>query len=123
MLRYELMFLAGGLLVTGLGIPLAQRRIGPNRWYGLRVPATAANEDVWYEANAATGHDFVVLGILQFVLAALPIIATIPEPIYVGVNLVAIVLGALVVTTTGVARANRLLREQTGGTPFERRRS
>lgn len=105
------MFLAAGLVVTLLGIPLKQRRIGPNPWYGLRLPATAASESVWYDANEATGRDFVHLGIIQLVIAATPFVATIPEPIYVGANLVAIVAGAIVVTSVGVSRANRLLRE------------
>jgi uncharacterized membrane protein len=111
MLRFELMFLAAGLLVTLLGIPLMQRRIAPNPWYGLRLPATAASESVWYDANEAMGRDFVRLGIVQLFIAATALIASIPQPIYVGANLVAIVLGALIVTSSGVARANRLLRE------------
>jgi uncharacterized membrane protein len=115
MLRYELMFFAAGLLVTGLGIPLKQRRVAPNPWYGLRLPATAASESVWYDANEATGRDFVRLGIIQLFIAATALVATIPQPIYVGANLVTIVAGAMVVTSVGVARANRLLRESRNG--------
>jgi hypothetical protein len=111
MLRFELMFFAAGLLVTGLGIPLKQRRVAPNPWYGLRLHATAASESVWYDANEATGRDFVRLGIVQLVIAATPLVATMPREIYVGANLAAIVVGAIIVTSVGVARANRLLRE------------
>ena len=65
----QILFAALGLLRIVIGRPRALRRIGPNRWYGLRVPATFANEKVWYEANAAMGRDLIALGILLTVLA------------------------------------------------------
>lgn len=34
----------------------------PNRWYGLRLPATFADEQVWYDANAVGGRDMMLLG-------------------------------------------------------------
>lgn len=39
-----LVFPALGLLLAALGWPMATRRVPPNRWYGLRVPATFADE-------------------------------------------------------------------------------
>jgi hypothetical protein len=48
----QILFAAFGLLLTVIGGPLALRQIEPTRWYGLRVPATLADEKVWYEANA-----------------------------------------------------------------------
>jgi len=57
-----------GVVFVGLGIPLAQKRVAPNHWYGLRVPATLADETIWYEANARTGKDLLWLaGIVLFV--------------------------------------------------------
>ena len=56
-----------GLIFVGLGIPLALRKVGPNGKYGLRVPATFADESVWYDANAAVGRDLIVAGVIQFV--------------------------------------------------------
>ena len=46
----ELLFPVVGALLALLGWPLAARRIGPNRWYGLRVPATFADRRVWFDA-------------------------------------------------------------------------
>ncbi len=40
----QTMFPLVGLLLIGLGWPMAARRVPPNRWYGLRVPATFADE-------------------------------------------------------------------------------
>jgi hypothetical protein len=37
-----------GSLFVALGIPLMRRRVPPNGAYGLRVPATCADEQAWY---------------------------------------------------------------------------
>ena len=69
----ELLFPVLGLLLLALGWPMAARRVRPNRWYGLRVPATFADETVWYDANAVTGRDMMILGAAIVVVAlALP---------------------------------------------------
>lgn len=44
------------LLIIGLAIPLIQRRIKPNMWYGFRTPTTLKNPDIWYEVNEYTGR-------------------------------------------------------------------
>jgi SdpI/YfhL protein family len=58
----EILFPAVGVLFVILGWPLAARRVWPNRWYGLRVTATFADERVWYAANAVVGRDLMALG-------------------------------------------------------------
>lgn len=63
-------YLVCGVLFVALGIPLAQRRIKPNMWYGFRVPQTLKDERVWYETNAYFGVRFVIVGIVT-ALAAL----------------------------------------------------
>ena len=63
------LFVAVGLLFIGLAIPLIRRRVKPNQMYGLRVPATFANEWVWYEANAASGRDLLYGGLCQLAAA------------------------------------------------------
>ena len=99
-----------GLIFIGLGIPLALRKVGPNGKYGLRVPATFADESVWYDANAAVGRDLIVAGVIQFVawaaLAGWPgwsrhDISTIAP--------VVVVASAGVTAGAGWWRANRLL--------------
>ena len=65
----QLLFPLLGLLLIALGWPLAARRVRPNRWYGLRVPATFADATVWYDANAVAGRDMVGLGILVLAIA------------------------------------------------------
>jgi uncharacterized membrane protein len=60
-----------GLLLIALGWPMATRRVPPNRWYGLRVPATFADKTVWYDANAVTCRDMTGLGVIITPIALL----------------------------------------------------
>ena len=48
----NLLFAGLSVLLVLVSLPLLFRRIPPNAFYGLRVPATYADEWVWYEANA-----------------------------------------------------------------------
>ncbi len=52
-----------GMLFIGLGVPLALRKVSPNHWYGLRIPATLSDERVWFEANALFGKHLILIGI------------------------------------------------------------
>lgn len=58
-----------GILFIGLGVPLALRKVSPNHWYGLRIPATLSNEKVWYEANEHCGKHFILIGIGIIIVA------------------------------------------------------
>jgi hypothetical protein len=76
-----------------------------------------ADEWVWYEANAKSGRDMVVLGVVQIVLAvALCLVRGITETSYVAANL-AFALGGLVLcSVVGWRRANQLrLQREAGG--------
>ncbi|RMD66577.1 SdpI family protein [Candidatus Parcubacteria bacterium] len=56
-----------GAVCIAMAIPLIRRRVPPNHWYGLRVPATFIDERVWYEANARAGRELLALG--MFIMA------------------------------------------------------
>jgi uncharacterized membrane protein len=111
MLLLVILFTAAGALIVCLALPLIQRRVKPNYLYGLRVPATFADEWVWYEANAASGRDLLVLGV-ALIAAALIL------PLAPGISLVSYALtvggllgsGAIGFAIIGWQRANRLLR-------------
>lgn len=108
----SLWFMLLGVVMAVLSIPLLLRRIPPNPIYGLRVPATFRDEQVWYDANAASARDLLWLGIgIALLAVVLPV---------VGVRDMAFVItwagvagaGSLVVTVLGWTRANRMLRER-----------
>ena len=52
-----------GLLFMGLALPLIQKRVKPNLWYGFRVPKTLRDERIWYKANAYSGVTMFLAGI------------------------------------------------------------
>jgi uncharacterized membrane protein len=108
----EPLFVGFGVLLVGLGWPLALRRVKPNRWYGLRVPATFADERVWYQANALTARDMMTLGAALTLLAlVLPWVVSLPEGVYTGICAAVLGLGSLILSVRGWRAANRLLRE------------
>ena len=65
----ELLFplLSAGVVL--LGVPLWIAMIPPNRFYGLRTPATLDNESLWYAANRTTGRDVVSAGAIAFLVS------------------------------------------------------
>ena len=111
----EIVFPLLGIMFVALALPLAARRIPPNRWYGLRVPATFADTTVWYDANAATGKDLVAFGAVATVIAlVLPHVAHLRTETYALVCAVVFGLGSLVLAVRGWRLANRLLRQRRG---------
>ena len=112
----QLLFPALGVLLVALGWPMATRRVRPNHWYGLRVPATFADEHVWYEANALAGRDTMALGVvLVLVAVALPRLTTLPDSAYTVVCAGILGVGSVLLTLRGWRMANRLLRERRDG--------
>jgi hypothetical protein len=59
-----------GFLFIAFGIPLAVRKVRPNRLYGFRSAKTLGNAEIWYKANAYTGKAFIVCGAAVALLAA-----------------------------------------------------
>jgi uncharacterized membrane protein len=57
-----------GPLLTLVSMPLILRWIPPNRFYGLRIPATLGDESVWYDVNAMHGRHLLALGLLMVAL-------------------------------------------------------
>jgi uncharacterized membrane protein len=112
----ELLFPLLGLLLIVLGWPMAARRVRPNRWYGLRVPATFADETVWYDANEVAGRDMMTLGTVVAAIAlALPHLADLRSATYAGVCAAILGIGSLMLAMRGWRVANQLLRKRRGG--------
>jgi uncharacterized membrane protein len=107
-LLFMLLFVAVGLLCIGLAIPLIWRRVKPNKTYGLRLPATFADEWVWYEANARTGRDLLYGGLCQ--LAAAVLLLPTPFIAYMLINAGVILASVLWAFAAGTARVDRLLK-------------
>ena len=110
-MRPEYVFVGIGIVCFSVGLPLAGRRIPPNRWYGVRLRATFADESIWYETNALAGRDLVVLGVL-FVALTMALLDRVPTATYVLWCGPVLVLGSIVAMVRSVRLANRLWRER-----------
>ena len=60
-----------GLLFAAIALPLIQRRVPPNPWYGFRFPATLNDPAVWYPVNAYGGRLMLIYGLVVAVAALL----------------------------------------------------
>jgi uncharacterized membrane protein len=90
-------YLFAGVMLVILGIPLAQRRIKPNIWYGFRMPQTLRDEHVWYETNAYFGVRFSIVGFVTIATAlVLSLLPNMDEYRYAMGVTVVVVLGLAV---------------------------
>jgi uncharacterized membrane protein len=103
-----------GPLIVALAIPLAHRRVPPNRWYGIRLPSTLADEELWYAANARAGRDMIIVGAVVTLLALAAPLALPHWPPELRTLLVAIVLvvGSMIATVRAVRHVGRLRRDR-----------
>ena len=63
------LYVAAGLLLIGLSIPLIRRKVQPNAWYGFRVRQTLADPEIWYAANAYAGKHLLGVAVVTVVTA------------------------------------------------------
>ncbi|HFG7809074.1 TPA: SdpI family protein [Salmonella enterica subsp. enterica serovar Java] len=61
----------GSLLLLIISIPLALKKIKPNRWYGVRTKLTLNNSQAWYQANRVYGLSMIFTVIFFFLMSAL----------------------------------------------------
>ena len=61
---YSLLFALVGVLFVALSIPLIEKRVPPNRYYGFRTAKTLADPAIWYEINRISGIDLFIAGML-----------------------------------------------------------
>ncbi len=115
MLANSWIFAGTGALIMAIAVPLMRRRVPPNGVYGMRVPATFKDEQVWYDANAACGRDLFAFGALLVLLAFAPPAFGMGSPSLEITWALVTCVGALWVAGVGWRRANRMLRERQPG--------
>ena len=62
-------FAGSGLLAILIALPLINRRVKPNPWYGFRVRATLQNPELWYDVNAHLGQRLLISGFITTLAA------------------------------------------------------
>jgi uncharacterized membrane protein len=108
-------FVLVGLLTIALAIPMALRKVPPNGLYGLRVRATMADESVWYEANARSGRDLIVVGSLFVVVSVVLSRLGLSETTYSSVCGAVLGIALVVAALRGWLLAEKLLRGRPSG--------
>ena len=75
-----ILYLAAGTLLMLLSLPLLYRKIRPNPIYGVRVPKTLNNPEIWYATNAcaarylfAAGGSIVIAAVLLYFIPGLSV--------------------------------------------------
>lgn len=64
MLLLLTIYVAAGLLMAGLAIPMIKGWLNPNPYYGFRVQATLDDPAVWFPANRYAGWRLLVAGLV-----------------------------------------------------------
>ena len=100
-------FLAG-FIFSVLAIPLMKRKIKMNSWYGIRLPQTMANENVWYEVNEKVGRYIFFFGLLICALTVLVYLYPIIDKIFsVYILLAVLVLGSILLIVISINYAKK----------------
>ena len=99
-----------GLFLVGVGIPLMGRMVPPNRWYGVRLRPTLADERIWYAVNERSGRDLIALGIaVVFVGLGVPLVLPHWSPeLRVLVVAIVLVVGLAAITSRALQHAKHL---------------
>ena len=62
-------YVASGLLLAALAVPMILGRVTPNWAYGFRVRKTLDNPEIWYKANRYAGRWLLASGVITVVSA------------------------------------------------------
>jgi uncharacterized membrane protein len=108
MLDATLIFPLVSAVIAVLGMPLWVGMVPPNRFYGVRVAATLADEAVWYAVNKAAGRDMVAVGAVMLVLSTSLLKSDIGGVAYAVLMSAVLVAGAAFILGVGMARTRRL---------------
>ena len=118
-----LILYAMGVLLIGISIPLSLRRVKPNIFSGVRLPAAMADESVWYDINALGGRHMAIIGavylvlltVALFVVKAWPVDVRVLVP--VGFIVVALIVDCIVlwIVSNGMLEKRRASHHSHGG--------
>jgi uncharacterized membrane protein len=98
-----------GLMLVGLGAPLALGKVRPNALYGFRTQKTLSDPEIWYAANRVAGRDLMLTGGATLTASAVTWFVG-PRNVHVlALTLLGVVLLALVATILHCGLALRRL--------------
>jgi hypothetical protein len=74
-----ILYIALGVVVIGLSVPLFLGRIPMNRWFGVRLPEAYRSEANWREINRYGAKQLTAYGV--YLIAAGAIVLAAPPPV------------------------------------------
>lgn len=102
-------FFISGIAFSALAIPLIRKKIKANNWYGIRIPQTMDDDEVWYEVNASMGKYIFSWGIFISVLTLYFFLnPTDPEYLMVYILLVILISGAVLLVILSYKVSNKI---------------
>lgn len=106
-----LLYIAGGLLLILLSLPLLAEKVPPNPFYGFRVRATLENRETWYAVNRYAARRLILAG--GTICVAAPLLRLMPG---LSVDAYALVCGVAVLGVLGITllQSVRYLRSRAG---------
>ena len=81
------------LVNVAVAMPLALRKVPPNRWYGFRTKRTLSDTQFWYEVNSRGGMNLVVASAIA--LAARFFLMQTMDPAIASFVSMAVLVGAM----------------------------
>jgi uncharacterized membrane protein len=98
-----------GLLFVFVSLPLILEKVGPNRWYGLRVEKTLNDERIWYAANRVLGYDLLIAGAVIFLTPLILTLVARQRPIPVTkISLITLVIALCAAVLHSLASLQRM---------------
>ena len=91
----SILYIASGLLLSCLAVPLILGRVPPNHIYGFRVRATLRDRKLWYAVNRYAAWRLLVVGLADAATAV--VVAQVP-----GIGIDTYALLCLTVVATGL---------------------
>src|ERR1017187_8333082 len=55
--------LVAAIIIIAVSVPLIQRRVKMNHWYGVRIPAAFASDEAWFDINHYGGRLLLFWGL------------------------------------------------------------
>jgi len=106
-----LIYIFVGILCIAISIPLIKRKIKINNWYGVRLPQTMKNEEIWYEVNEKSGKNLFAFGIIIIFFSILFYIGNFFSSIVsLVIMTVFIYIGIIIIVIKASSFANKLTK-------------
>lgn len=64
-----IVYVFAGILTSAVSLPMINRKVKRNYWYGFRLPKTLSSDEIWYPANEFAGKLLFVAGVITTVAA------------------------------------------------------